>query len=136
MSEPETKTHRQVFAFDRYIDGMLMAEGVKVVNEPTLEAAMRRAAIIANPGINGQAPVLILRPTARPEADSIEQRLQALERFSHEPYDFTHLRARLAAMEKALGLPTKAEDLPPVDGDVEDLGLNDLVQDVHYHGSW
>lgn len=51
--------------FERYIGGTLMAEGVTIEREPSLEKAMVRAAQIASRGPNGETPVLIYRP--RPE---------------------------------------------------------------------
>ena len=49
------------FEFDRYINGRLMAEGVRVERGESVEAAMRFAARIASRGPNGEAPVLVLR---------------------------------------------------------------------------
>lgn len=49
------------FEFDRYIDGVLMAEGVKVSTKPDLKSAMPVAAALAAHGTRGQVPVLILR---------------------------------------------------------------------------
>lgn len=54
------------FVFDRYINGTLMAEGVSIEREDTLEAAVRVAAKIAPRGPNGETPVLVL---AHPPAD-------------------------------------------------------------------
>lgn len=52
------------FEFDRYIDGTLMAEGVKIERQPTLEKAAMRAAQIASHGLNSEVPVLVLRSSA------------------------------------------------------------------------
>lgn len=47
------------YRFDRYINGQLMAEGIRIERETTLAAAMRTAAKIASKGPNGEAPVLV-----------------------------------------------------------------------------
>lgn len=52
------------FVFDRYINGNLMAEGVAIEREITLESAMRIAAKIASRGTNGEVPVLVLKESA------------------------------------------------------------------------
>ena len=52
------------FEFDRYINGTLMAEGVSIAQQDTLECATRAAALIAPRGPNGEAPVLVYRPRA------------------------------------------------------------------------
>lgn len=51
------------FFFDRYINGVRMAEDVCVERETTLEGAMRVAARIAAKGPNGEPPVLVYRST-------------------------------------------------------------------------
>jgi len=58
------------FEFDRYVNGVLMAEGVTIEREETLEAAMLVAARIASRGSNGEAPVLVLRPNPEPVAQA------------------------------------------------------------------
>jgi len=65
------------YEFDRYINGQLMAEGVTIEREKTLEDACRVAARIASRGPNGEAPVLVLStPTTQPPA--AETRLRDL----------------------------------------------------------
>lgn len=49
------------FCFDRYINGVRMAEDVCIERETTLEGAMQAAARIAAKGPNGEAPVLVYR---------------------------------------------------------------------------
>ena len=49
------------YEFDRYINGQLMAEGVTIEREKTLEDACRVAARIASHGPNGEAPILVYR---------------------------------------------------------------------------
>ncbi|MCK0531486.1 hypothetical protein [Sphingobium agri] len=65
-AEPAAKAGDAPFEFDRYINGKLMAEGVTIERETTLEAAMVVAARIASKGANGEAPVLVYRPPALP----------------------------------------------------------------------
>lgn len=48
------------FHFDRYIKGVLMAEGVTIENEVSLEAATKLAARLASRGPRGETPVLVL----------------------------------------------------------------------------
>lgn len=58
------------FYFDRYINGVRMAEDVCVERETTLESAMLVAARIASKGPNGEAPVLVYRaPVTQPMPD-------------------------------------------------------------------
>lgn len=53
------------FHFDRYINGVLMAEGVEINKETTLDSAMKVASRIASKGPNGEAPVLVYRNQPR-----------------------------------------------------------------------
>jgi hypothetical protein len=48
------------FTFSRYINGQLMAEGVTIERQATIEGAAREAARIASRGPNGEVPVLVL----------------------------------------------------------------------------
>jgi len=59
------------FVFDRYINGVLMAEGVTIERQTTFSEAAREAARIASRGPNGEIPVLVCvaHPAARPETD-------------------------------------------------------------------
>ena len=52
------------FEFDRYINGVLMAEGVTIERQTSFEDAARVAARIASRGPNGEVPVLVLRVAA------------------------------------------------------------------------
>lgn len=61
----EIDAEGMAYEFDRYINGVLMAEGVTIKREPTLEKAMIAAARIASRGPNGEVPVLIRRITTR-----------------------------------------------------------------------
>ena len=63
-----TDTPTQAYEFDRYINGILMAEGVTIERQKSLEDAMRAAALIAPRGPNGEAPVLVHRLASQPEA--------------------------------------------------------------------
>jgi hypothetical protein len=54
------------FKFDRYINGVLMAEGVTIDHNDNLRDAMITAASIAPRGKNGETPVLIFRPEPSP----------------------------------------------------------------------
>lgn len=51
----------QLYEFDRYVNGVLMAEGVTIERQTTLDSATREAARIASRGPNGEVPVLVLR---------------------------------------------------------------------------
>jgi hypothetical protein len=57
------------FVFDRYVNGQLMAEGVAVEQQATLQGAMQVAARIAAKGPKGETPVLVLasRPACTAE---------------------------------------------------------------------
>lgn len=57
------------WAFDRYINGILMAEGVEVTRPMSFEKASILAAKLASRGPNGEVPVLVLRATPSPGAD-------------------------------------------------------------------
>ncbi|MBO0125169.1 hypothetical protein [Agrobacterium sp. OT33] len=62
--EPEPASsfvEKSPFEFDRYINGSLMAEGVRIEKVETLEKAMVIAAKVASRGPNGEVPVLIMR---------------------------------------------------------------------------
>lgn len=59
------------FYFDRYINGVRMAEDVCIERETTLESAMLVAARIASKGPNGEAPVLVYSaPVTQPAPDA------------------------------------------------------------------
>lgn len=49
------------YKFNRYVNGVLMAEGVTVERAKTFEEAMQIAARIASRGPRGDLPVLVLR---------------------------------------------------------------------------
>lgn len=59
------------FIFDRYVNGTLMAEGVTIERQDTLENAMAAAARIASRGPSGEVPVLVYTP---PTAEEIARR--------------------------------------------------------------
>lgn len=67
--------NRPPFNFDRYINGVLMAEGVWVEKAGTLDAAMVIASRIASRGSDGEVPVLVYRPCAPApvEAGALDQ---------------------------------------------------------------
>lgn len=67
MTDPDLKP---TFYFDRYINGVKMAEGVCVQRATSLSMAMVVASKIASRGPNGEAPVLVYHatPTAIREA--------------------------------------------------------------------
>lgn len=56
-------TKKCVWEFDRYVDGRLKAEGVRISRETTFENACLSAVSLASPG-----SVLVLRPPAEPYA--------------------------------------------------------------------
>lgn len=61
------------FEFDRYVNGQLMAEGVTVERQPTLEKAMQVAARIAAKGPNGETPVLIFASPQPPTQAGVRE---------------------------------------------------------------
>lgn len=65
----------QTWVFDRYVNGVLMAEGVEVTRASSIEKAMATAAKLAARGPNGETPVLVSR-TAPAEALAEVQRLR------------------------------------------------------------
>lgn len=74
-----------VFEFDRYINGVLMAEGVTIERAATLEKAMFKAAKIASRGPNGEVPVLVLRPATalQSQADALAEARRDLAAKQH-----------------------------------------------------
>lgn len=85
VTDEMVEAARSVFEFDRYINGRLMAEGVRIERIPTLEGAMIAAARIASRGPNGEIPVLVLRAEKIRE-NAIEDVLSALT--AHELYRY------------------------------------------------
>lgn len=61
---------KPTFCFDRYINGVLMAEGVCVEREATLSAAIVVASRIASKGPNGEQPVLVYKADASAALDT------------------------------------------------------------------
>ncbi len=60
------------YSFERYINGVLMAEGVTIERETSLDKAAQAAARIASRGPNGEVPVLVLRsPSASAEIEAL-----------------------------------------------------------------
>jgi len=51
---------RPPYDFDRYINGIKMAEGVTIERQTDVESACREAARIASKGPDGEVPVLVL----------------------------------------------------------------------------
>lgn len=49
----------ETFAFERYVNGVLMAEGVTIERQKNLSSAMRAASKLAARGSNGEVPVLV-----------------------------------------------------------------------------
>ncbi len=82
------------FEFDRYINGKLMAEGVRIERIDRLEDAMIVAARIASRGPNGEVPVLVLRSeSSARNSDEASIRAQAVEDVlsaltAHELYQY------------------------------------------------
>ena len=70
MTAPDLKP---TFYFDRYINGVKMAEDVCVERASSLSAAMVVASKIASRGPNGEAPVLVYRPTPLAEALAVPE---------------------------------------------------------------
>lgn len=87
-----TDAPKRIWEFDRYINGVLMAEGVTVEKQPDIASAMKAAAIIASRGPHGEVPVLIVR-----EAD--RDRLAAANAV---------LEAKVAGLREAVDEQTKA----------------------------
>lgn len=80
MTAPE-----RIWAFDRYVNGILMAEGVEITKAASLPEACANAAKIASRGPHGEPPVLVhickLPPTlsaalAMPEVAALADALQ------------------------------------------------------------
>ena len=76
---------KPTFYFDRYINGVRMAEDVCVERETTLERAMLVAARIASKGPNGEAPVLVYRApvTPAPDAAAIREATARLHKLAY-----------------------------------------------------
>ena len=55
MTAPE-----RIWTFDRYVNGVLMAEGVQISRAASFEGACVSAARLASRGPNGEVPVLVL----------------------------------------------------------------------------
>ncbi|MBD8556344.1 hypothetical protein IFT84_17690 [Rhizobium sp. CFBP 8762] len=68
------------FEFDRYINGVLMAEGVTIKREPDFDKACVQAAKIASYGKNGEMPVLVYRGHSFIANDVRAQGAEAIER--------------------------------------------------------
>lgn len=76
-----TDAPKRIWEFDRYINGVLMAEGVTVEKQPDIASAMKAAAIIASRGPHGEVPVLIVREGASEHAALIlEAEARGMER--------------------------------------------------------
>lgn len=73
----ETPSNQRVWEFDRYVDGRLKAEGVRISRAGTFEEACRAAVSLASPG-----SVLVLRrqdeTSAQPAGDSWEDNAKYL----------------------------------------------------------
>ena len=92
------------FRFDRYINGKLMAEGVKIIRERNLEDAMVSAARIASRGRNGEVPVLIYRADLAPDPLA-DERVKALVGAAQDVKDFRYdpsIGIKLNILESAL----------------------------------
>ena len=61
------------YQFDRYINGVLMAEGVTIERAENVNHAMKKAAKLASKGPREETPVLVLKTT-----DEIERLRKAL----------------------------------------------------------
>lgn len=59
---------KRIWTFDRYVNGILMAEGVEIEKAETFEQAAKAAVRLASSGPKGEAPVLVLRDTSEAEA--------------------------------------------------------------------
>ena len=78
-----TKEPQQTWVFDRYVNGVLMAEGVEVTRASSLEEAMIIAARLAACGPNGETPVLILcnAPDVLARAEKAEQERDRIDQW-------------------------------------------------------
>ena len=105
MTAPDLKP---TFYFDRYINGVKMAEDVCVERASSLSAAMVVASKIASRGPNGEAPVLVYRaPVAAPTAKVPEELIQGLREM--QAYLDPMLRKRIQAVIASLE-PVAAPD--------------------------
>jgi hypothetical protein len=59
---------KRIWTFDRYVNGILMAEGVEIGKAETFEQAAKAAARLASRGPKGEVPVLVFRDTSEAEA--------------------------------------------------------------------
>lgn len=108
-----TKEPQQTWVFDRYVNGVLMAEGVEVTRASSLEEAMIIAARLAACGPNGETPVLILcnAPDALARAEKAEQERDRIDQWREtaivERDTYSEERdaaeGRVAALTEALG---------------------------------
>lgn len=108
-----TKEPQQTWVFDRYVNGVLMAEGVEVTRASSLEEAMIIAARLAACGPNGETPVLILcnAPDVLARAEKAEQERDRIDQWREtaivERDTYSEERdaaeGRVAALTEALG---------------------------------
>ena len=71
--------HR-IWTFDRYVNGLLMAEGVEITRATSFEDACVSAARLASRGPNGEVPVLVLAtPTALAASPEVQAMIREAE---------------------------------------------------------
>lgn len=121
------------WAFDRYINGILMAEGVEVTRPMSFEKASILAAKLASRGPNGEVPVLVLRalPSAT-QAGGENQALRAMIRVNmlrYGPADLTHedidrqIEAAIAAIRAEAEKITSSDAGGGAQPDMRALGM-------------
>lgn len=96
--------NRPPFEFHRYINGQLMAEGVRIEKQATLEGAMVAAAKIASRGPNGEAPVLVLAtPAPVVPAEGLDERAEYETPISESDWRAAQKAAILSGCDMAPG---------------------------------
>jgi hypothetical protein len=75
-----TDAPERIWTFDRYVNGVLMAEGVQISRAASFEGACVSAARLASRGPNGEVPVLVLASSPTIAALIAEARREERER--------------------------------------------------------
>ena len=100
-----TDAPERIWTFDRYVNGVLMAEGVQIERATSFAEACISAARLASRGPTGEVPVLVLTPSPEVAALIAEARREERERCAQEcdriagnTKDFNHYTRRAAGM--------------------------------------
>lgn len=104
-------TETTPFEFDRYVNGVLMAEGVTIERQPDLQSAMRAAVVIASRGPRGEVPVLVYRPAPTLAAEVLALRAErdALKLCVHHANDCADAAIEAAHAAEAALSEARAE---------------------------